>query len=102
MKLNAVTLALVVGLLIGSTACTSKPPVRPEIPKVTVCSSSAFINRDEYVMVDPPKEAKQFELWQAEYLLKYPGLLKSYDTLRECWEAYDKQGEAGLRRERSE
>ena len=88
MKSKSATLVLFAALLIGSTACTSKPPVRPEIPKAKVCSSSAFIEREEYVMRDPPKDSVGFELWQSEYLLKYPSLLKSYDTLRECWEEY--------------
>lgn len=77
---------------LGSTKSLPKGPLLN--PEPMLCSSEAFIKRDEYTLPAPPRlkdPAQQdlaFRQWQAAAIVKYPSLLNSYDLLRKCWDEY--------------
>ena len=88
-KSLSVSLLLAAVLVIGSTSCTKRQLIEPDLPKEKVCADAAFIDRGEYALEYPPKDPVQFEMWQADIITqKYPSLLFSYDTLVECWNKY--------------
>lgn len=67
----------------------------PELPaEVMICSTEAFIDRDSYTIPLPPRSINKeeqdllFRQWQADIIIKYPELLKSYDLLYGCWSHY--------------
>lgn len=62
--------------------------IKQEIPEQYICSSTAKLDYAQYAMKDVPEDPYEFELWKLEYLKKYPLILKSHQTLWECYSHY--------------
>lgn len=54
-----------------------------------LCNPSAYIDKTEYEIPDlTSKDDKVFHLWAGNVIRKYPVVLDSYLSLRECVERY--------------
>src|SRR5690625_186753 len=91
--MNKLTCLLLLTAALALTSCSSigKRQARPVADMF--CPASAFIDRQAYEIEGPAdKSQRALRLFTNELATKYPELLSSYDSLRECWDYYSGEG----------